>query len=210
MRHSITKELYAYWNVLRGTRSAPERLDIDPSVIRSLLADTFILDHDAAAGFPFRLSGTRNNQLFDRELRNQPFMDLWQPDDRIMIERLLNAVSDDMCPTAASVQSAEGPYQLNLEILLLPLRHHGQTHARLLGCLTPMTTPDWLGLMPIGPLKLQTVRVIDPAKLNAPVSRFNFRVGEHLPIFERRTSHFAGQVTPPRTLRHLTIYEGGR
>ena len=127
-----------------------------------------------------------------------------------MIERLLNAVSDDMCPTAASVQSAEGPYQLNLEILLLPLRHHGQTHARLLGCLTPMTTPDWLGLMPIGPLKLQTVRVIDPAKLNAPVSRFNFRVGEHLPIFERRTSHFAGQVTPPRTLRHLTIYEGGR
>ena len=53
MRKPSTRELFNYWNELRGTRSAPERRDIDPTRIRHALANTFILeavDGDDAGG----------------------------------------------------------------------------------------------------------------------------------------------------------------
>lgn len=210
MRHSISKELFAYWNMLRGPRAAPERLDIDPSVIRSLLADTFIVDHDSTLGYPLRLSGTRNNQLFDRELRLKPFLDLWCPQDKIRISRMIEAVSDDLLPICASIEATSGHEHLSLEMLLLPLRHHGLSHSRLLGCLTPMTTPDWIGLRPIGPMRVNTSRILEVSPFMPPTASSLPHPRAHLPVFERRNNGFRGQRLQPRTLRHLTIYEGGR
>ena len=69
MKLAASRELFAYWNALRGARSAPERDDVDPGAIRGVLADTFILEFDPAAGFPLRVVGTRTNALFLRELR---------------------------------------------------------------------------------------------------------------------------------------------
>src|SRR3954454_9451040 len=43
MKHASIRELFAYWNLRRGARLAPDRSDIDPAVIRGVLADTFIL-----------------------------------------------------------------------------------------------------------------------------------------------------------------------
>jgi len=196
--------------MLRGQRAAPERLDIDPSVIRSLLADTFIIDHNALAGFPLRLSGTRNNLIFDRELRLKPFLDLWLPQDKAHISQMIETVSDDLIPAFACVETADNPYQLQLEMLLLPLRHLGQSHSRLLGCLTPMTTPDWLGLVPVSALKIQNTRVLDGTTHAAAPTPSMPHPRTHLPVLERRNNGFVGQKLQPRTLRHLTIYEGGR
>ena len=61
MKLAVTMELHAYWNRLRGARSAPERNDVDPSAIRGVLADTFVLDFDEGRGFPFRIAGSRAN-----------------------------------------------------------------------------------------------------------------------------------------------------
>ena len=36
---AVTMELYAYWNQLRGARTAPERNDVDPGAISGVLAD---------------------------------------------------------------------------------------------------------------------------------------------------------------------------
>ena len=210
MRHSISKELFSYWNMLRGTRAAPERLDIDPSVIRSLLADTFILDHDSSAGYPFRLSGTRNNQLFDRELRLSPFLNLWLPQDKILVRQMIESVGDSMLPQFASIEASSGQRALSLEMLLLPLRHHGQSNSRLLGCLSPMTTPDWLGLMPIGLMKLHATRILEVNPFTTSLHPAFPLPRERLPVFERRNNGFTGQRIQPRQLRHLTIYEGGR
>ena len=79
---AATIELYAYWNRLRGARSAPERNDVDPGAIRGVLADTFVLDFDARRGFPFRIAGSRANALFVKELRGFSFLDLWRSADR--------------------------------------------------------------------------------------------------------------------------------
>ncbi len=44
MRFENSKQLYSYWLNLKGDRKAPDRSEIEPSDIRSLLGDTFILE----------------------------------------------------------------------------------------------------------------------------------------------------------------------
>ena len=60
MKNTATRDLYGYWDQLRGQRPAPERVDIDPGAIRRVLGDTFIVEIDKNRSFPFRLAGTRN------------------------------------------------------------------------------------------------------------------------------------------------------
>ncbi len=71
LKLAATQELFAYWNRIRGARSAPERNDVEPGEIRGILADTLILDFDPQAGFPLRIAGSRTNALFLRELRGR-------------------------------------------------------------------------------------------------------------------------------------------
>jgi len=52
MKHAASRELYAYWQENRGTRVAPERTEIEPGAIRSVLADAFVLPLDCKAGYP--------------------------------------------------------------------------------------------------------------------------------------------------------------
>jgi len=52
---------------------------------------------------------------------------------------------------------------LELELLLLPLRHHGATHSRILGCCTPKSNPQWLGLLPVAGFALVSLRVLTSA-----------------------------------------------
>ena len=129
-------ELYAYWNRLRGARSAPERNDVDPGAIRGVLADTFVLDFDASCGFPFRIAGSRANALFLRELRGFSFSQLWRDADREELDSILHCVADEA--QAFLIGAEARPPNLDavdVEIILLPLRHHGLTHARVLVCL---------------------------------------------------------------------------
>ena len=134
MKLAVTMELYAYWNRLRGARSAPERNDVDPGAIRGVLADTFVLDFDARRGFPFRIAGSRANALFLKELRGLSFLDLWRDADREELDSILHCVADEA--QAFLIGAEAGPPGLDavdVEIILLPLRHHGLTHSRVLG-----------------------------------------------------------------------------
>lgn len=174
MKLAATQQLHAYWRYLKRDRSAPERNDIDPGEIRGVLADTFILEYEPAAGFPMRIVGTRTNALFQRELRGQPFVDLWRHGDRAEVVRLLESVADEAQPFL--VGAAGGPTDgglIDVEVLLLPLRHRGATHARLLGACAPRRAPEWLGILPIGPMSLTSLRAIrdedvKPRAPNAP------------------------------------------
>jgi hypothetical protein len=75
MKHPANRELYGYWNERRGDRLAPERADIEPSAIRQVLGDTFVLAADGIAHHPFRLAGTRLCALFGRELKGESSSD---------------------------------------------------------------------------------------------------------------------------------------
>jgi len=82
---------------------------------------------------------------------------------------------------------------LELEWLMLPLRHHGRTHARLIGSLAPARIPAWLGLMPIGDIAIRSLRVISgPAKsVHAPLERH--RRHQYLTIHEGGSREKTGQ-----------------
>ena len=87
MKHAASRELYAYWQERRGPRPAPERAEIEPGAIREMLSEAFILALDDAAGYPFRLAGTRVCALFGRELKGESFVGLWAETSRPTIMR---------------------------------------------------------------------------------------------------------------------------
>lgn len=161
MKHPSIRELFDYWNLRRGSRAAPDRGNIEPGAIRRVLADTFILSFDAAAGHPFRLAGTRVCAVFGRELKNEGFLGLWTTDSRTPARELLHVVAHE---AVGAVANAHGTSSLgsthDLELLVLPLSHRGRTDARVLGALASRSSAHWLEGGTLGKLTLGTLRYV--------------------------------------------------
>jgi hypothetical protein len=184
-------ELFAYWNALRGARGAPERNDIEPGAIRGVLADTFILEYSAKAGFPLRVVGSRTNALFGREMRGEPFLALWAREDARDVARVLESAADGAQPFLIGARGApDGVAPLDFEVLVLPLRHHGATHARVLGSLAPSATTPWFGLLPMPPLAIASLRALTPTPAPA------FKVRSPAPPGFRRRGHLFVYSSP--------------
>lgn len=202
MKHAVSRELYSYWDDLRKGRSSPERAEIDPAAIRNVLSDTFILGAEQdgpAAAFSVRLSGTRLNALFLREMKGCSLLDLWLAEDQAAVARIFDTVLDDAAPLVAGLRGGpDGHRPVDLEMVLLPLRHRGRTHARILGAIAPVEMPSWLGLVGIERLTLTSLRLIDPP-VPAPPARGRATGADRKAV----------PATPRRYGRFL-VHEGGR
>jgi hypothetical protein len=161
MKHPTTRALHAYWTQVRGARLAPERDDIDPTQIRGILGDVFILDLDTPARTTFRLAGSRVCSLFGRDLKGLPFGTIWCLPDRPRAATLLDSVVEAAVVAVAGVSAGpDGARPVSLELSLLPLRHRGRTQARMLGSLALMDDGLNRETGPIGNLTLETVRFV--------------------------------------------------
>ena len=190
MKLAVTMELYAYWNRLRGRRSAPERNDVDPGAIRGVLAETFVLDFDDRCGFPFRIAGSRANALFLKELRGHSFLELWGNADRKEVSSILHYVADKTQPFLIGAEARPpGLGAVEIEAILLPLRHHGLTHSRILGAFAVSSAPHWIGLIGAGPITLTSLRALDSSRDDAATTG--------LPVHEAPTRY-----------KHLFVYSG--
>ena len=189
MKHAASRELYAYWEERRGTRPAPERAEIEPGAIRGALSDAFILALDRTSGHPVRLAGTRMCALFGRELKGEPFLNLWGAGSKAVVASLLSILTDECTGTVAGVtaQNASGD-PIDLELLLLPLGIRRPRFARTIGVLAPLKVPPWLGASPIGPLTLGGRRHVGAALEKRLLPRF----------------------MTPRGRRGLVVFEGGK
>jgi hypothetical protein len=193
MKQASTRELFGYWAARRGKRAAPERGEIEPSAIRRALGDVFILEFDRSAGHPFRLAGTRVCALFGRELKNEPFLNLFGEGTREQLAQLLSVVADEASGAVAGVNGRTGEgWPQDLELILLPLTQRGDMHARMIGALTPFNAPFWLGVSRLGALTLGNVRHLDPALEMPTAARL-----------------VAGTQGPARRAT-FTVHEGGR
>jgi len=205
MRHKAVKELFLYWNDLRGERAAPERNEMDPNAIRHILADTFQLEIDTGRTFPFRLAGTRVNALFGDEQKGRSFLDLWRPEEAHNIGTVLLTVADGACPViAGAVATAKGENEVALELLFLPIRHYGKTHTRILGIVAPIKAPAWLGTLPINQINLRSLRVVESEEMRAvtpPVQNNRYLP----PSRDRRSMIFRAPARHP----FLQVIEGG-
>lgn len=193
MKHPSNRELFDYWNERRGERLAPERADIEPSAIRKVLGDTFVLEAGLGGNHLFRIAGTRLCALFGRELKGEGFVRLWQRAGQTSIRELIAVVMEEKVGVVARVTGATSDDALmpvELELMLLPLAAASRTDARVMGALAPMAAPYWLGAKAIGPLSLGMFRHIGAAAEIAAVPRL--------------------RAAPGRIRHGLTVYDGGR
>jgi hypothetical protein len=173
MRQQATRELYAYWNAIRRERAAPDRAEIDPASIRTILSDTFMLETEGDSAFSLRLTGARLNALWLTEMKGRSFVDLWG-EDQASVTAALWTVMDGAVPVVIGASAAPRDRRpAELELLLLPLRHHGRTHARILGALACANTPDWLGLIAVERFVLKSMRIMSAsnARVDLPILR---------------------------------------
>ena len=159
MKHTVSRALYSYWDRLRAGRSAPERSELDPAAVRTLLGDILLLEFNQCDRHVVRLAGTRICSLLGRELKGHALSEAFAPEDWQDLNSLLDGVSAAALPAVAGIrgETADGR-GLNLELIVLPLRHRGRTHTRLLGALTAFDNPFWAGITPISKLRLVTSR----------------------------------------------------
>ena len=149
-------------------------------------------------GFPFRIAGSRANALFLKELRGLPFLDLWRGDDREEVASILHCVADETQPFLIGAEAhPEGLRTVGIEIILLPLRHHGLTHPRVFGGLALREAPGWMGLTGTGRIALTSLRAPELSARETLAAK-----GVAQADFSLRNM--------PKRYKHLFVYSGDR
>ncbi|TPK82640.1 PAS domain-containing protein [Mesorhizobium sp. B2-4-12] len=203
---SIT--LFHYWNRLRDGRPAPKRSEVEPADIKSLLADTFILERDTRGQAVFRLAGTRLCACYGRELKGFSFPSLWREKDQRLVSRLIQGVFDQKSVVLMMFEGFSRNGRSNkFELLALPL-DGGVENPRCLGVVSAAEKPFWLGADPITDALIDSIRVIDPEKEllnNRPAISVPSLVPDDIEAPE--TISALGRA---RRIRHLVVFDGGR
>lgn len=217
MQMATSKALYEYWNSLRGSRSAPDRRDIDPTKIRSSLAGTFILEHSDEDKFNFRLAGSHICSTYCRELKGRSFSGLWHDKDADAIDTLIRAVTEDhaVALVTFSGSTSTGAFA-NFETVMLPLRHNGATNSRILGGITAIDEPYWLGTQPVIEQRITGLRLIwpDDPSMRDETGDMSVAVSNNMPETQRDPAGapLATQMhgNAARRYHHLAVIDGGR
>ena len=185
MKHPSSQAFFAYWDGKRGFARAPDRSEIEPGAVRELLGDIFVLGYDPAAGYPFRVAGTRVCALLGCDQKGTSFSALFSPPCRREIEDIIGIVADEMLAAVAGITaSAEDGSPAHLELLLLPFNSRAHTPLSLTGLLVPLGE----AAVPVKDFRLASWRY-----LAHPPQRFGPRVLRKLAI-----------------ARGLMVYEGWR
>lgn len=158
--HPGTRNLFRYWEKIRGERSAPLRDDIELREIRHLLPWIFIIE--TPSGTPLaRLAGTGICQLWGENMTGRNLFAGWQRFERESITRLLQSVTERRQVFTMRVRAATANRQsIGLEIVGLPVtaQEHGETHV--IGLIVPFRQPDWLGFERLVSFELASIKVI--------------------------------------------------
>jgi hypothetical protein len=209
MQHQSTNALFQYWNRLRDGRSAPRRSEIEPADIKTLLADTFILEADTRGEPVFRLAGTRMCAIYGRELKGFSFPSIWRNKDHRMLSRLMRGVFTDRTLLTIDYQgiSTQGR-AAQFEMLLLPIES-GSESQRCLGISTANQYTYWLGSDAVIDAEIASVRTVDPEReplllKNRPaVPLPGHKHSDSAPVLPSETASAA------RRVRHLLVLDGG-
>lgn len=204
MRQRTSNLLYDYWNSARNGRLAPCRYEIEPAKIAALLPEVFIAECGRSSEYRIRLAGTRICDQLGRELRDSNLLEFWSPDDREALTNLLHIVVSDGAAASAqfAAQKADGR-SADFEMTLMPLIHTSHTINRILGCITAIRPPFWLGTGLLEKFELKTVDLVWPD--GEPILTKPFQVVQNEPpaIYERSRPETEGGR--PR----FTVLDGG-
>ena len=217
LRHRSSKQLYEYWNILRSGRVAPERSEIEPSDIREILGDTFILEVSAQMrAISFRLAGTRLCAAYGRELKGFGYLGLWAEEDNFEIAKGVSRVYADFEPTLISytAQTASGKF-IEYETILLPLMPAADGDSRILGLAAPKSMPYWVGAEPLAVNHLRTLRTVSgheyaPSMVTEPPQTMKEPGSSVRSSLPSDPSSSDANGVGHRKVGHLTVLNGGR
>ena len=205
MRHNTSKQIFSYWDNLRKGRVAPDRRDIEPSDIRELLGDTFILEVDENyRTISFRLAGTKLCRAYGRELKGVGFLALWTEEDNFKIMNAVRAVyqTQQVCVMSLLGETQTGRF-VYYEIVMLPLLIGNANEIRILGTATPDEQPYWLGSDSIISNRLKRMRFIE-----TPVNEI--ATPSLVPDLQSMLSQENTDGSGSRRVGHLTVLDGGK
>lgn len=220
MKHQATRDLYQYWQKLRGARPAPERSEIEPADIRHLLGNTFILEVVSRREYRFRLAGTKVCALYGREMKGKDFAEFWDQKDREAVATMLSAITSDAAATVMGLSGrSDHGRDLPMEVIMLPLKQRNEGYTRILGSLSAMDDPFWIGIHPIMKQSISSMRLIwpdeNPTRLVKGVDAPPVTASE--PAVLRRSESVPTVTTGNiiaanfrRQVQHLTVYDGGK
>jgi hypothetical protein len=201
--------LFQYWNRLRNGRPAPRRTEVEPADIKTLLADTFILEKDTRGQAVFRLAGTRLCATYGRELKGFSFPSLWGDKDQRLVSRLIDGVFQKRSVVLITFEGlSRNRRSVRFELLALPL-DGGAENLRCLGVISAAEKPFWLGVDPIAAALIDSVRIIDPDKETVFGDRPAISVPALAPT-ELDTAETLTEYGRARRIRHLVVLDGGR
>ena len=134
MKNKTSQLIYAYWNDVRNGRMAPQRFDIEPARIGSILPDTFILEYSRDGDYRYRLAGTRICDRFGDDTRGSSFFAGWANGDHVELLRILEDVREKACVQVLTFEAtASAGEQVVFELTLLPLVHTRGSIERIMG-----------------------------------------------------------------------------
>ena len=159
MRHKDTVALYDYWNEIRGDAPAPMRSRIAPAGLGQLLPSVMLLDMIGSEDASFRIAGSRLCSLHCGELKGTRFADIFLPEDRQGLTRIVNSVDRGNSVVVLDIMAKRpGGTGVAMEMGLFPLA--GDT-TRIMGIASTFMSPDWWGVVPAR-LELRGVRNLNP------------------------------------------------
>lgn len=203
MKQNSSKLIYAYWNKVRNGRTAPHRFEIQPAEIPSLLPEIFIAECAGMLNYRIRLAGTRICEQFGRELRGVDLLELWEPEDREGLANVLhNIVTDAAVGHIHFAAIADDERHADFEMILMPLIHTGASINRIMGCITALEAPFWLGTVPLTAFELRTVDLVWPD--GSPHFLRDTPPPQPPLAISTENSHIAGDGK-----RQFRVYEGG-
>ncbi|MBN8982471.1 MAG: PAS domain-containing protein [Rhizobiales bacterium] len=165
MKHSASREFFAYWDGARASEAAPERGDLEPEAVRHLLGDIFVLSYDRAAGFPFRVAGTRLCALLGKDAKGARFADYFTRASRREFEDVVGIVAEETLPTIGGIaaEGADGT-TIHLELLLLPFSTRSHSPLSLTGLIVPLGRDDAHAYAPLKNFTLTSWRYAGEAQ----------------------------------------------
>jgi len=213
MRFQGSKDLYTYWLSLKGSRTAPERNEIEPNDIRNLLGDTFILEVNHQEKYvSYRLAGSRLCNAYGRELKGVGYFANWLEEDSFDVVSAVKDVYSNYIPNVISHlgQTKQNRF-MEFETLLLPLQPIDGNTTRILGIASPKIVPFWLGAEPIVSNRLRSIRqmgvgdgvsAINDAFVPPSLQPEDSLFGEELQQSQNHSNN--------RQFGHLRVLDGGK